>query len=963
MWAHTRTRPLLWLGLFGLLGCSASGSVRGTAKFALAAKNCPEVTSLIARQGLEWADDLGMDRGDAATLKAGLDASTDLARYAANQEAALKDACSGLAADLGTPIAAATGQEACQQAADLATQEKAKLGAQATVTGERVLGCKPGCSDPCDPAAPAGPCAAPSVAVHVNGASDAQAAARYASAFQRYLPPLLATVDAQSNGRALIASSKAAIELGVVTGQAVSDGDLASAASAAICILPPLYAAKARLKALRDDWRVIAQLAKAGGTSIPKPAPEPPLAPHTTKGRGAPPYVVPAPYNERVSGLFVFPEGGFAAQTRRGIVDFPSGQAVLDTSSRERNTAQGPMYCNVGPGHRAVCLRDVTILNDKGQQLAANLMLFDSQGGPSVVASVPGSKGSMHADGIAFDAAGELVYAYTQTEYVGDKAVTVTRLRKGSAQLDLPFNPELGSLEQLGGGGRVDPPIRFFQFRGRTELLYHQGRALLLTPLDYPGTAAHVAELTSYDARPVEGGDGRLYIFYYEPKSRSARVAISGDGSTFRELVLDSRESGWQIEAIPSTDGAIAVYYYFRNSYNKGLRAVALHEGKLARAPISIMREDRWNAGWHPYLVSDHGRDVWLTYQSNVEAETRVWSSFATPQNIFDFAVEDNDTMEDSYKYWFVQAGAGVWYTFWNLSSKAPAAKELDGGLTLHDMKYKVDPALLMSANLEARFGPVDLGASYAQNYIDSASSKLDGSTGVLSGQVKVDDLLPGHDVKVEAVWGRYKGQASREVDGADPEAARLKTNYVDVRLLALNQWRIKYGLGFSRYAVPTPVQAYYAPKGQTHYTFAESALRDVSYNNFDLVLGYSKLDYLAKYENSYFGPIADIALAGGITIAAFDSITTPVGKVKDDAALHLRGNLLVGWLWMNRFRALSGLGFYIRPSYALEGALTGSVSRPDDRKSDKADSDDKSAKFALMSLRHGPWLDAGIVW
>ena len=32
-----------------------------------------------------------MDRGDAATLKAGLDASTDLTRYAAQQEATLKE--------------------------------------------------------------------------------------------------------------------------------------------------------------------------------------------------------------------------------------------------------------------------------------------------------------------------------------------------------------------------------------------------------------------------------------------------------------------------------------------------------------------------------------------------------------------------------------------------------------------------------------------------------------------------------------------------------------------------------------------------------------------------------------------------------------------------------------------------------------------------------------------------------
>lgn len=135
-------------------------------------------------------------------------------------------------------------------------------------------------------------------------------------------------------------------------------------------------------------------------------------------------------------------------------------------------------------------------------------------------------------------------------------------------------------------------------------------------------------------------------------------------------------------------------------------------------------------------------------------------------------------------------------------------------------------------------------------------------------------------------------------------------------------------------------------------------------YHNIDLLLGYSKLDYLAKYENSYFGPIADITLAGGLGIGTFDAIVPPTGKISDDLTFHFRGNLQLGWLWTNRFRALAGLGFYIRPTYALEGcSLTGSLSRPDDRKSDAVDNDDTRATFELLSLRHGPWLDAGIVW
>jgi len=212
-------------------------------------------------------------------------------------------------------------------------------------------------------------------------------------------------------------------------------------------------------------------------------------------------------------------------------------------------------------------------------------------------------------------------------------------------------------------------------------------------------------------------------------------------------------------------------------------------------------------------------------------------------------------------------------------------------------------------------------------------------------------------------LWGRYHGTATRDNGAAPADALQLNTNYVDIRLFALNQWRIKYGLTFSKYSVPTPVQAYYAPATQTHYTFASSALRDVHYNDIDLALGYSKLDYLAKYENSYFGPIADATLAGGVTLASFDAIATPGGNVSSGFDVHLRAELQLGWLWMDRFRGLAGLGLYVRPSYTVEGGLTGLFGRPGDRDPKKADKDDTESRFSLLSLRHGPWLDAGLVW
>jgi hypothetical protein len=43
-----------------------------------------------------------------------------------------------------------------------------------------------------------------------------------------------------------------------------------------------------------------------------------------------------------------------------------------------------------------------------------------------------------------------------------------------------------------------------------------------------------------------------------------------------------------------------------------------------------------------------------------------------------------------------------------------------------------------------------------------------------------------------------------------------------------------------------------------------------VRFNNIDLAVGYSKLDYAAKYENRYFGPMLDATIAAGLTFASF---------------------------------------------------------------------------------------------
>lgn len=947
--------PLL-LAAFVSAGCA--GSVRGAAHIAVAVKTCPEVSQFVGHAAADWSGTLGIEPDDAGTLKSAVQAGAAIEQQVAGLDANLKVACASLLEQLAEPTAEqaapAPGSEGTEQVCARATQRlsqaKAQLGAAAQISASKGPG---------------------GASVSVTGAVDEQAALRYQNASQTFLAALIVLNDAQSNARELIGNARTAIELGVVTGQAISSSDAAAAAASALCILPPLIEAKKRIAILRRDLRLLNELAKLAGIALPRPASfDEPVVAHKTIGRGAPP-TVPPPVGDRILELYSFPDGGLAAQTPRGVISFPDGQLLLRTRPEGRvelsinlgTRGPGDVYCAVGAGRRVACIRTEQISGQNGQLLGSRLLVLDSSGSVLVPATV-GPRGMLTPDGIAFDGSGQLLFAYTLSDVQGEHSYRFSRVARGGMQMQLPFVPEHGAVEDIGAGSRIRPPIAFADFHGRTQLLYRDGRKLLLTPLDQPRRRVEIAALSAYDVRAVAGGDGFLYLFYYEPNSRTARVAVSQDGVNFHDQVLDTRESGWQLDAVPTEDGAIAVYYYFRNTYNKGLRVAALHAGKLVRPPQAIMREDRWNAGWHPHLVSDGPRGAWLTYLSNVEAETRVWTQLGSAKELLQYASFDSgDDSEDQYKDWFLQAGIGGWYTWWTLFDAAPKPEDVDGA-TLHEAKYRVEPSLLLSANLEGRYGPIDVGLSYAQNYLDDKSKSLGEANKVLSGSIKIEDLLPGHDVKVEGVWGSYHGRVRRPVDDQADAQLPLDTRYLDLHLFALNQWRIKYGLAFNRFRAPTALMAYYAPKDQTHYLYAGSELRDVTYNNVDLAIGYSKLDYLAKYENSYFGPILDGGLAGGLTFASFDAISTPVGDVKSEVGLHLRGNLQAGWLAMGRVRSLSGLGFYVRPSYLAEfGVMTAGLSRPKDREQKDATKDDTSANFLLYSLRHGPWLDAGVVW
>ena len=51
---------------------------------------------------------------------------------------------------------------------------------------------------------------------------------------------------------------------------------------------------------------------------------------------------------------------------------------------------------------------------------------------------------------------------------------------------------------------------------------------------------------------------------------------------------------------------------------------------------------------------------------------------------------------------------------------------------------------------------------------------------------------------------------------GGDGDALTIDTDYIDMQALFLNKWRLKTGIGYTKYTLPMALHSFYANEGDT---------------------------------------------------------------------------------------------------------------------------------------------------
>jgi len=684
-------------------------------------------------------------------------------------------------------------------------------------------------------------------------------------------------------------------------------------------------------------------------------------------GESTPPFIdAPAADVER------FLQAGdrvLALTGRNKVVDLASRETVLKVADDDGFSVMSVM-CDANDRGYVVCLYRGSKTEGEGddKRTYTKLALIDSEGRRKKIGQGNTDRKRFTPLGVGVDPQGRFAYAFERMEKSGDDWKTSRRVNYDGEGINLPFKGAslAAKLAWIGGRGRRDPAVTFQYFDGTMYLIARQKNAIVLAPFREDPEVITVTEMSQYDVRPVVTSDGWFYIFFHDPKGSSTHVAASRDARDWDTRYIDGKESGWQMEACAHGDTAYALYYYYRNSFNKGLKVATVRDGELDGFPYTVVREEAHNTGWYPFFGIDARGRVWLSYWHDILRKQRVWSRFDSPEHLAEYSILPSGRWEDRFKGITLLGGVGGWYTMWNPIDIAPKA-EYTAGLTFDSNEYAVANKLLFTGAFEARIFGIDLAVSYAQSILDEALEEIEESTGIVSGNVKINDAFPGHDVKVQFTWGRYRGAVlPADLGDASLEATpdtwqEVRSNYIDSQAIFLNKYRVKYGVTFTKYSLPTTLHTWYRPGGSAAYSYTGSYFRDVDFNLVRFMIGTSVLDYVGKYENRFNKPFVDAAFDIGFVIMGFDALPTPESP---DSGVNftMRGTFKVGFLSMNRWYASRGLGFYVRPAYQAEVALIGIPVQPEDA-DEASDGSTTIISPGLLSFRHGPWLDFGLVW
>ncbi len=550
----------------------------------------------------------------------------------------------------------------------------------------------------------------------------------------------------------------------------------------------------------------------------------------------------------------------------------------------------------------------------------------------------------------------------THTVVRGGKGQVDTQYRCGSARCDAGRYTEQW-FEELSVSplARIDPE-----------------RKVILAP-EARGSGGLLQAMAGVDVSAVYDRSGGPHIFRQTSSGRSFEHEHLS-GSAVDHTTVDTRESGAFSTALRLPDGILTFHAFYRNSYYKGVKASFFPNGQAEPTwQVDVASGRDTNPGWELRGAATPQGRILVAWLADPKVKRTVLQLYRDQAEVRAAALPEPEGWEKQAKMGALLAGVGVGWMQWEIGSTTPSGTTLEGvGLSARTRAtYQLQDALMAEASLEARWGRFSFGGGYARQAVAGLERDLglDSLTAQrLNAALGVDRLIRYHDLRVlvrrARLVGRYTMDSGNNVDfGGLPSQGVIDSTYARTDVYLLNTKRVRYGIIRQTEDLVLPFYAFADVAGETEERFVGSFVRSATVRDTAVTVGYSRLDYAAKYENKVSKPFFDFDLGLGVSKALLDEpISVPATDVSEGQDFSSTGtiffpyNLELGFLLQRRSYDLHGLGWYARAGYRGEGNLTGVITRITDRE-EPPESDDLTLRFSRNELRHGPFFNLGVVF
>ncbi len=484
--------------------------------------------------------------------------------------------------------------------------------------------------------------------------------------------------------------------------------------------------------------------------------------------------------------------------------------------------------------------------------------------------------------------------------------------------------------------------------------------------------------LAGVDVSAVYDAKGGPHVFRQASAGRSFEHEHLS-GSAVDHTTVDTRESGAFSSALRLPEGILTFHAFYRNSYYKGVKASFFPNGQAEHTwQVDVDSGRDTNPGWDLVAAATPQGRVMAAWLSDPKQRSTNLQLYQNLQDVRGAALPEPEGWEKDAKMGALLAGAGVGWMQWELGSSTPSASTLEGATAARvDAAYRVRDAIMAEASLEARWGRFMFGGSYARQAIEGLERDLGLSSAMadrLNVALGVDRLIRYHDLRVQIRRARLVGQYDMDIGGAVERggvapSGNLDSRYQRTDVLLLNTKRVRYGILRQSEDLVLPFYAFADVPGDVDEHFRGSFVRAATVRDTAVTVGYSRLDYAAKYENNINKPFFDFDLGIGVSTALLDgSISVPAAdgipgeSFSQTSTVFFPYNVELGFLMQRRSYKLHGVGGYVRTGYRGEGNLTGIVSRSTDRE-EAPEEHDMSLRYSRNELRHGPFFQMGVVF